>query len=230
MVAGCRLWGHHEKRATQHQPRRCGDLGVEAVVENRLGAGEAGGRGTDVQSTREVDEEDDREAEQAQGEDDPAQPAPSLVAQGEQGECGGEQGDGDQEVGVRLTGGPGAHRRRAGRRQAGVARLADFNCPVVDELGGDQAAGRGDDGQADRPPRRQHGAGAGRGSLRPGGESKQALFKQGQAAKENYGGGAQAAGDAPGAHPQRMAHPDKPWPGTLEAAVDGAIELGAGRS
>jgi hypothetical protein len=189
MVAGRRLWGHHEKRAAQHQPRRRGDLGVEAVVENRLGAGEAAGCGADVQSTRKVDEEDDGKAEQPQRKDDPSQSAPALPAQSHQGECGGEQSDKDQEVGVRLAGGPGTDRRRACRRQAGVTRLAYFNRPVVDELGSDQTGGRGDDGQADRSLRREHATGAGRGSLRPGSESKQALFKQRQAAEENDGDG-----------------------------------------
>jgi hypothetical protein len=41
MVAGCRLWGEDEQRTAEHHAPRRGDLGVEAVGEDRLGTGEA---------------------------------------------------------------------------------------------------------------------------------------------------------------------------------------------
>jgi hypothetical protein len=197
MVAGRRFWGRNEERSPQHQPGSRSDLGVEAVVEHGLGTGEAIGRGADVLATREVDEEDDQEAEQAQPEDDPPDTTPSSLAQCEESEGGGEQRNRNQEVGVRLTGGLGVDGRRACRRQAGVARLADFNCPVVDELGDDQAGCGGDDGQADRALGREQAAAARRNSLRPAGQPQQTLFEQRQAPQENDGAGAEAAAGAP---------------------------------
>jgi hypothetical protein len=141
MVAGRRLWGHNEQRATQHQAcGRC-DLSVEAVVENRFGAGESRGLGTGVEAGWEVNEKGNRKAEQAKCEDDPPEPAPALVAEGDQGEAGGEQRHWDQQVGVGLAGRFGSHRGRGRRRQPGVARLADLDGSVVDELGDDQAGG-----------------------------------------------------------------------------------------
>ncbi len=80
MVAGRRLWGHNEQRASQNQACRGGYLGVEAVVENRLGSGEAGRLGTGIEAGRQVDEENHREAEQAECENDPTQAAAAFVA------------------------------------------------------------------------------------------------------------------------------------------------------
>ena len=90
MVAGGGFWGDNEERAAQHQAGGRGDLGVEAVVEDGLGAGEATRLGTNVQPARKVDEEDDGEADQAEREDDPAQPAPPFPAQGHEGERAGQ--------------------------------------------------------------------------------------------------------------------------------------------
>jgi hypothetical protein len=85
MVAGRRLWGHNEQRAAEHQAGRGGDLGVEAVVEDRLRAGEARCLDAGVEAGREVDREDQSEAEQPEREDDPAQAAPAPVAQDGEG-------------------------------------------------------------------------------------------------------------------------------------------------
>ena len=104
MVAGRRLWGCNEERSAQHQAGRGGDLGIEAVVEDGLGAGEARGLCADVEAGGKVDEQDHGETEQAEGEDDPAQPATTFVAQHGQCEGCGEDGDGDQEEGVRFAG------------------------------------------------------------------------------------------------------------------------------
>jgi hypothetical protein len=85
MVAGRRFWGHSEERTAQHQACGGGDLGIEAVVENCLGAGEAGGLNPRVEPRRQVDEEDDGKADQAEHEDDSPQSPPPLVAQRDQG-------------------------------------------------------------------------------------------------------------------------------------------------
>jgi hypothetical protein len=71
MVAGRRLWGRNEERSAQHQAGRGGDLGVEAVVEDGLGTGEARRLAAGIDACRQIDEEDDGEAEQAEGKDDP---------------------------------------------------------------------------------------------------------------------------------------------------------------
>jgi hypothetical protein len=81
MVAGRSFWSHNEECTAQHQPRRSGDLGVETVIEDRLCTREARGLTTGVEPSREVNEEDDDKAEQAEGEDDPAQSAPAFIAQ-----------------------------------------------------------------------------------------------------------------------------------------------------
>jgi hypothetical protein len=96
MVAGRRFWGDNEQHAAQHQPRRRGDLGVEAVVEDGLGAGEAGGLNAGVQARRQVDQQNDGEAEQAEQEDDPPQTAAPLVV--DRGKCKqpGNHGQRDQ--------------------------------------------------------------------------------------------------------------------------------------
>ena len=167
MVAGRRLWGCNEQRAAQHQARRSGDLGIEAVVENRPGAGEARGLGAAVEPRRQVDQEDHGEAEQAEHEDDPPDAAPALVAQRGERKCGREQRHRNQQIGMCFAGGLSARRGRACRGQAGVAELADLNRAVVDELGGDQAGGRSDDRQADRSLRGQHDAGPRRRARRP---------------------------------------------------------------
>ncbi len=87
MVAGRRFWGCNEERSAQHQAGRGGDLGVEAVVEDSLGTGEARRLVARVEAGREINEEDDGEAEQPEGEDDPAQSISALVA--DHGECQG---------------------------------------------------------------------------------------------------------------------------------------------
>ncbi|MGC1852573.1 MAG: hypothetical protein WA687_09070, partial [Solirubrobacterales bacterium] len=159
MVAGRRLWGHNEQDATQHQTGRRRDLGIEAVVEDRLGTGETRGRCTRVQPGGQIDQKDDREAERSEGEDDSPQPAAALVAQRGQGESGGKQRHRDQQVGMGLPGGLDLDGRGRCSRQAGVARLADLDRAVVGELGGDQEGGGGDDRQADCPLRREYAAG-----------------------------------------------------------------------
>jgi hypothetical protein len=90
MVAGRRFWGHNEQCATEHQAGGGGDLGVEAVVEDRLRAGKARRLDAGVEAGREVDQEDQPEAEQSEREDDPTQAATSPVAQDGEGEGGGE--------------------------------------------------------------------------------------------------------------------------------------------
>jgi hypothetical protein len=90
MVAVRRFWGHNKEQPAQHQSARGGDLGVEAVLEDRGGAGELRGLGARVEPGRPVDQEDDREAEQPEGEDDAAEAPAPLVAHRDDGERRGE--------------------------------------------------------------------------------------------------------------------------------------------
>jgi hypothetical protein len=223
MVAGRRFWGHNEQRAAQHQARRRRDLGIEAVIEDCLGAGEAGGLGARVESGRQVDQEDDGEAEQAEGENDPPQPASSPVVQHGEGEDCGKQRHRDKQVGVRLSGGLGPDRRRR-RRQAGVARLADLDGAIVDELGDDQERRGGEDGQADSSLWGEHGAGTGRGTLCPGGGTQQAAFKQGETAEDEYADRAQAPAEASGRDTCRSPEASDRRPGPLQLPVDRPVE------
>ena len=71
MVAGGRFRGEDEQCAAQHQSRRRGDLGEEAVVEDRLGAGETRGLGARIEPGRQIDEKGDPQAQPPQQEDDP---------------------------------------------------------------------------------------------------------------------------------------------------------------
>jgi hypothetical protein len=89
MVAGRRLWGRNKQRPAQHQPCCCGDLSVEAVGEDRLGAGEARGLGTDVEPGWQVDQEAHGKAQRPEREDDPAHSAAALVAQRRKGKSRG---------------------------------------------------------------------------------------------------------------------------------------------
>jgi elongation factor G len=229
MVAGGGFWGDNEERAAQHQAGGGGDLGVEAVVENRLGAGEAGGLDTRIEAGRQVDEEDDGKADQAEHEDDSSQAPPPLVAQRDQGQKGGEQRDRNQQERVCLAGGPHVHGRRACRRQPGVAQLVDLDRAVIDELGGNQTGGGAEDGEANRPLRGEHGAGTGRGASRPGGGTQQPPFEQGQAAEEEGTGWAQAAAETTRPGLRCTSGLGKPRPGALKLAVDRAVELRACR-
>jgi hypothetical protein len=225
MVAGRGFWGDNEQRAAQHQARRSGDLGVEAVVEDRFGAGETGGLGAGVEACRKVDEKNHGDAEQAEHKDDPTQPPPSLVAQSEEGENAASQRNRNQQEGVSLPGGSRIDGGRAGRRQAGIARLADLDRAVLDELGGDQAGGGGEDGQADRPLWGEQRADPGRRALRPGAAAQQPPFEYGQAAEEENTDGAQTAAEATTSDPRRTPGPDEPGPGTLKLVVDRVVEL-----
>jgi elongation factor G len=225
MVAGGGFWGDNEERTAQHQAGGGGDLGVEAVVEDGLGAGEARGLDTRVEPGRQVDQKDHGETEQAEHEDDPPQATSRVVAQRDQGQKAREQRGGHQQERVCLAGGLHGHRRRACRRQARVARLPDFDRAVVDELCGDQAAGGREDGEADRPLRGEPGAEARRVSARPGRGAQQPPFEQGQAAEEEHPDGSQAAGEATPPGPRPSPGLCEPRPGALQQAVDRAIEL-----
>jgi hypothetical protein len=70
MVAGRCFRGEDEQGAAEHQAGGGGDLGVEAVVEDGGGAGEARGLLARVEPRRQVDQEDNREAERPEHEDD----------------------------------------------------------------------------------------------------------------------------------------------------------------
>ncbi len=172
MVAGRRFWGENEERAAQHQARGGGDLGIEAVVEDRLGAGKARRLDTHVKSGRQVDKKDDGEADQAEHEDDSSQAAPAFTAHRQKGEQGREQRDRNQQERVCLSGGLPVHRRGTCPDQPCVARLAHLYRTVIDELRGDQTGGSGKDGDADRPLRGEHGAGPDRAAPRPAGCSQ----------------------------------------------------------
>jgi len=193
MVAGRRFWGCNEERSAQHQAGRGGNLGIEAVVEDGLGAGEARRLAAGIEPGREVDEEDYGEAEQPEGEDDPAQSVAALVADHGERHGGGEHGYGDQEEGMGVTGALGRDGGGACRRQAGVTGLADLHRPVIGELGRDQTASGADDGHADRPLGGQHGAESGCRPPRPPAPAEQAPFQHREATKQEYTGRTQAA-------------------------------------
>jgi hypothetical protein len=74
MVAGCGSWSQDEQESAEHQTRARGQLGVEAVLEHRVRPGESGGQGAGVEPGRPIDQEGDGETDQAEQEDDPAQP------------------------------------------------------------------------------------------------------------------------------------------------------------
>jgi hypothetical protein len=224
MVAGRRFRGQDEERSSQHQARCSGDLGVEAVVDDRLRPGETRGLGAGVESGRQVDEEDDPEAEQAEYEDGPPQATALGVVQHGEGEGRGEQRHRYEQVGVRLAGGPGVDGGRRRRDEPGVAGMPDLDCAVLDELRREQAGGGADDGEAGRPLRREHGAGASRRPLRFGGRAQQPPFEQGQAAEEEGADRAQPAAEATSRFPSPTPDPGEPRPGALQLPIDSAID------
>ncbi len=224
MVAGRGFWSHNEERSAQHQAGRGGDLGVEAVVENGLGAGEARGLGTHVEAGGKVDEEDHGEAEQAEGKDDSAQAAPPFVAQHGEREGGGEGGDGNQEEGMGFPGTLDGDGGSAGSRQARVAGLADLDRSVIDELSRDQADGRTHDGQADRSLWRQHGAGPSRGPAGKRGNTQETSFEPRHQAEEEDGHRSQAR--RPG--PRQASTVSDRRPGTPQLPVGGSIQPARG--
>jgi elongation factor G len=228
MVAGRRRWSENEQQAAEHQSRRRGDLGVEAVEQDSARAGEARAELADVQAGREIHEQDDREAEQAEPEDDAAEAAAAAVAQDRQRQDGGERRHRQQQVGVGPAGVFDADPRRARRGQAGVAPPADLDRPVLGELRGGEAAGGGEDRQADRPLRGEHGAGAGGGAGRQGAGTKQAAFEPRQAAEEEPGRGPQPAPrpalPAQRPRPPTAAEAGERGPGANQLLVDCAID------
>jgi hypothetical protein len=114
--------------------------------------------GSRVEPVREVDEQDRGHRDEAEGGHRQPQPAP-VATGGEEAEQGGERAQRDQQVGVSLTGGLDVDGRGPGDvGQAGVARLADLDSAVVEELGGDETGADGDDDGADCALRRNHGA------------------------------------------------------------------------
>jgi hypothetical protein len=177
MVAGRCLWGEDEHRAAEHQAGRGGDLGVEAVVEDGSGAGEARGLGASVETGRQVDQKDDREAEQTEDEDDAAETPPSRVAHRQHCQCRGKQRHRQQQVSVRLARRLGGDRWRGGRQEARVAGLPDLDGAVLDELGDCEAGGGSDDHGANRPLWGQHGAGPRRGPDRQVAAPEQTPFE-----------------------------------------------------
>ncbi len=88
MVAGRQLGSVGEQQTARHQADRRGQLEVEAALEDRVGARVAGRLDFRVEAGRQVDQEDDREAEQAEREDEAPQPRPPP-AQGDHGKRGG---------------------------------------------------------------------------------------------------------------------------------------------
>ncbi|HEU4944219.1 MAG TPA: hypothetical protein VFT10_03570 [Solirubrobacterales bacterium] len=210
MVAGCRFRGHNQERAPQHQAGRGGDLGVEAVQEDRGRAGEARGLLTGVEPRGQIDEENDRGAERAQREDDAADAVSARVAHRQRRQRRGEQRHRQQQVGVclaRRLGGDGGW--RCGR-QPRVAGLPDLDRAVLDELGRRQAGSGGDDDRADRSLRRQHGAGPGCAADCKVASPQQPAFQPGQKAEESRD-------DRPQAPPSARCQPLQTPQNALEA-------------
>jgi hypothetical protein len=131
----------------------------------------------------------------------------------------GEGGDGNQEEGVGFAGTLAADGGRACCRQARVAGLADLDRAVIDELSHDQAGGRADDGQADRPLRCQHGAAPSRRASRKGGAPQQGSFEQAEATEENL----DHRPHPPAKGQYLAAGPRQRRPDALQLPIDGAI-------
>jgi hypothetical protein len=184
MVAGRSLWGEDEQEASHHQARGGGQLGVEALVEDGAGAGEARGLRPGVEAGPHVDGEDHGEAERPEDEDDPAERSTAAVAHNDRCQRCGQQGDGDQQEGVCVEGSLDADGGGAGPRQPGVGVAPDLNPPVVDELGGDQAGGGGEDHDAGPALGREHGAAPGRRPHGPGHRAPHPVLEGPQEAKE----------------------------------------------
>ena len=191
MVAGRRFWGQDKQQPGQHQTPRRGELGIEAVAEDGGRSREARGLRSLVETGGHVDEQCDREAEGAEGEDDSAEAAAAPVASDEGGEHRGQQGDRQQQVGVRLACLLDTDRGRGGGGKARVAGLSDLDGAVVDELGGREAEGGGGDRGADRPLRRQHRARPRRQPGRQVAGPQQAPFEPRQEAEEPHRRGPQ---------------------------------------
>ncbi len=109
-----------------------------------------------------------------------------------------------------LAGGPHVDGRRRGCRQAGVAGLTQLDAAVVDELRGDEAARRGDDGQADGTLGREHPAGADRARDRAAANAQQPPFEPAEPAQEQHPDRAQEAADALPPAQRREARPPAP--------------------
>ena len=137
MVPGRGSRSENEQQSAEHQAPCGGKLSVEAALQHRGRSRELGSQVSRVEPGGPVDEEDHGEAEEAESEDDPAEP----VAPGpgrDQGNRRGDHADRDQEIIVRSTGGFEVEERRRGGREACVAGLPDLDPVVVDELGGDE--------------------------------------------------------------------------------------------
>jgi hypothetical protein len=80
MVAGRRFGSRDEQHAAQHQTGGGGDLGVEAVEQHGARSGEARAEVAGVLPRRQVDQQDDGEAQRPEREDDApkAPPPPSC--------------------------------------------------------------------------------------------------------------------------------------------------------
>jgi hypothetical protein len=227
MVAGRCLWSDDQQQSPEHQACRRGDLGVEAVEQDRGRAGEARGERAGVLAGRQIDQQDDREAQRSEGEDDSAEAAAAAAQDGERQRCG-EQRHREQHVGVRLAGGFGSRRRGARPGQARVAGLADLHGAVVDELRDRQAGCGAEDRQADGPLGGEYGAEAGGDADRPRAAAQQGAFEPREAAEEEAGNGPQAAAgpSLPMQHPhsQASAEAGKGWPGTDQSLIDRPID------
>jgi hypothetical protein len=88
MVAGRRHRSEYEQRSGQHQRRRGGELGVEAVAQDGGGAGELRGLSALVEPGRHVDQERDGEAERPKREDDRPHPRRRAENGARSGEIG----------------------------------------------------------------------------------------------------------------------------------------------
>ena len=109
----------------------------------------------------EVDQQDHRQRDKAQGSGQEAEPA-VLTAQRQHSERHRQRPEQHQQVEVGGAGGADAGGRSLGDlRQVGVARLADLDRAVVDELGDDEERPGGDQDHGRGPGGRDHPAGGG---------------------------------------------------------------------
>jgi hypothetical protein len=95
MVAGRGSRSQNEQDSGEHQPRRRGELRVEAALQNRRRPREPGRLRSGVEAGGPVDEENHGEAGKAEEEHD-ATEAAAAGPGGEQADCGRDRADRDE--------------------------------------------------------------------------------------------------------------------------------------
>jgi elongation factor G len=179
--------------------------------------------GAGVKARRQVDEQDHGDGQQPEDGDETSEAAPSGP-QRQESRQRGEDGDRHERIGAHLPGGLGVDRWRSGRRQPGVARLADLDAAIGDELGDDQAGSRGDDNCADRPARGDHGARAGGEPGRTSREREKRAFQVRESSQDQYEQRAQPPRDRSAEARRQRPGPGKASLGDCDRAAAGTAQ------